>query len=766
MNRLNRNYWLNSLFYAVLALALSWVFDQWLYAILGMPLKTMNAYWLLKLFLALLFVAFGYRLKWSLGLVLILGLSWLLTWLLLPGLAEAGWAILESLILNFRNSLYWAFYQTGLMDLMPVMTPLFIACISILISLLVVFVFSNGWLAIALVSVPLFYFPVIVELTNWMGLFILGLAIALVLLFKPTLGRLRHEVLNIPFILSTTFVVSLLTYSLATWIGPQPFYYPTLNEWLTRDQTFNFFDNLDEPFSLFHAGYYGADRQIGGPVVLNHQPALSIEVHERFGAFYLRGPVYNNFDQNRWLYSMRETRHNFTNLSAVNSKSAYFFTNEQALAFNYRSEDLLSEFIELGVFPQMDRLQMIFHTGRPYFIRSVENADDQTFLFTSYGEIYAQPALGREGYLMAGDFFEAFSSNYFHLQEYPLEKQRPSSQRYKGLLDEYDPALSQLVYGSSKSLLDSVIAIVEHFKTNYTYSLDVATIPFGESFVETFLQERSGYCVYYGSFLTLLLQDMGFNARYVEGYVVPQRSNTSDGRRMVTHSSAHAWTEIYFEDIGWYPLDATPAAHLDYLANYQPPSSPLPTDPSPIETLPEIPTLPDETPTPQPTPTPDIGPTTPVETSSEQPAFSSRTLWGGLLWAALFIAGFERLRSYRRRLDVQYLKNQQTKTTQEMIRWIWQDILNISSIDTNLSAKTLTMSQLFDRIAQRYSINDRFIIIKAKQVLIDAYFGDQDPNSEDFGKYLEFYRYVQRRHQRASHALVYFIRRVLGGPHL
>ncbi len=94
MNRLNRNYWLNSLFYAVLALALSWVFDQWLYAILGMPLKTMNAYWLLKLFLALLFVAFGYRLKWSLGLVLILGLSWLLTWLLLPGLAEAGWAIL------------------------------------------------------------------------------------------------------------------------------------------------------------------------------------------------------------------------------------------------------------------------------------------------------------------------------------------------------------------------------------------------------------------------------------------------------------------------------------------------------------------------------------------------------------------------------------------------------------------------------------------------------------------------------------------------
>lgn len=766
MNPLNRNYWLNSLFYGVLALALSWVFDQWLYTILGMPIDTLNTYWSLKLILALLFVAFGYRLKWSLGLLLIIGLSWLLTWLLLPGLAGAGWSILETFILNFRYSLYWAFYQTGQINLLPAMTPLFIACISIFLALLVVFIFSNGWLAIALVSLPLFYFPVIVELTHWMVPFILGLAIALLLLFKPTLGRLRHEVLNVPFILIITFVVSLLTYSLATWIGPQPFYHPTLNDWLTRDSTFNFFDNLDEPFSLFHAGYYGADRQIGGPVVLNHQPALSIEVHERFGAFYLRGPVYNDFDQNRWLYSMRETRHNFTNLTPVNSTNEDFFTNPQALAFNYRPEDLMSEFIELGVFPQFDRLQMIFHPGRPYFIQEVETSEDQTFLFTHHGEVYAQPALGREGYLMAGDFFEAFSSNYHHLREYPLEKQRPSSQRYKGLLDQYDPVLSQLVYGSSTSLLDSVISIVEHFKTNYTYSLDVATIPFGENFIETFLQERSGYCVYYGSFLTLLLQDMGFNARYVEGYVVPQRSNTSDGRRTVTHSSAHAWTEIYFEEIGWYPLDATPAVHLDYLATYQPPSSPLPNEPSPIETEPEIPTLPDETPQPPPTPTPDNEVPTPVETTPELPSFSSRTLWTGLLWIVLLVGGFERVQSYRRRLNVQYLKNQQTKSSQEMIRWIWQDILNIAAMDTNLSAKTLTMSQLFDRIAQRYRINDRFIIIKAKQVLIDTYFGDQDPNSDDYEKYLEFYRYVQRRHQRASHALVYFIRRVLGGPHL
>jgi hypothetical protein len=44
--------------------------------------------------------------------------------------------------------------------------------------------------------------------------------------------------------------------------------------------------------------------------------------------------------------------------------------------------------------------------------------------------------------------------------------------------------------------------------------------------------------------------------RYVEGYVVPNASD--DGYRYVTNDYAHAWTEVYFEGIGFIPFEATP----------------------------------------------------------------------------------------------------------------------------------------------------------------------------------------------------------------
>ncbi len=79
----------------------------------------------------------------------------------------------------------------------------------------------------------------------------------------------------------------------------------------------------------------------------------------------------------------------------------------------------------------------------------------------------------------------------------------------------------------------------------------------GNVFLEHFLREsRRGYCVHFATALTLLLRMEGIPARYVSGYLVETGSERTVFAR---DRNAHAWTEVYLERYGWYPVEATPA---------------------------------------------------------------------------------------------------------------------------------------------------------------------------------------------------------------
>lgn len=93
--------------------------------------------------------------------------------------------------------------------------------------------------------------------------------------------------------------------------------------------------------------------------------------------------------------------------------------------------------------------------------------------------------------------------------------------------------------------------------------------------VEFFLSESHlGYCKHFASAGALILRQMGVPARYATGYIVKQNSPVSnpDGGYAVTvqDRSAHAWVEIYLDNIGWVPVEMTPG--------YGSSSASLPTD--------------------------------------------------------------------------------------------------------------------------------------------------------------------------------------------
>ncbi|MBO4627744.1 MAG: transglutaminase domain-containing protein [Lachnospiraceae bacterium] len=135
--------------------------------------------------------------------------------------------------------------------------------------------------------------------------------------------------------------------------------------------------------------------------------------------------------------------------------------------------------------------------------------------------------------------------------------------------------------------LTVVHQLIEYFETEFTYTLQPGITPRNKDFVTYFLTEqKKGLCAHFATAATVLLRAKGIPARYVEGYHLQyddalemseiEGENPDDWyqgyngtlqegdslavmKANITDASAHAWTEIYVDGFGWYPLDFTVA---------------------------------------------------------------------------------------------------------------------------------------------------------------------------------------------------------------
>jgi hypothetical protein len=58
--------------------------------------------------------------------------------------------------------------------------------------------------------------------------------------------------------------------------------------------------------------------------------------------------------------------------------------------------------------------------------------------------------------------------------------------------------------------------------------------------------------------MAVMVRATGVPARVALGYTPGTAQD--DGSRLITSDDAHAWVEVYFEDLGWVPFDPTPIA--------------------------------------------------------------------------------------------------------------------------------------------------------------------------------------------------------------
>ncbi|RLV56626.1 transglutaminase domain-containing protein [Aeromicrobium phragmitis] len=145
----------------------------------------------------------------------------------------------------------------------------------------------------------------------------------------------------------------------------------------------------------------------------------------------------------------------------------------------------------------------------------------------------------------------------------------PLTRRYLTLPPDTPPRIAAVARSQTAGLTndyDRIVALQDWMRADFSYS---ESSPVAEGYdgsgvevIERFLlEEQSGYCVHFSSALAVMARSLGIPARIAVGYAPGDPAGrTAEGERIYSTSSdsLHAWTEVYFEGVGWVRFDATP----------------------------------------------------------------------------------------------------------------------------------------------------------------------------------------------------------------
>ncbi|MEV0810192.1 DUF3488 and transglutaminase-like domain-containing protein [Micromonospora sp. NPDC050200] len=142
----------------------------------------------------------------------------------------------------------------------------------------------------------------------------------------------------------------------------------------------------------------------------------------------------------------------------------------------------------------------------------------------------------------------------------PAEHPIAVQQTRRPAVQQVDVLVSRLVEGKQNDY-DKVRAIYDYFsrENGFSYSLSTKGGTSGEEIVD-FLTNKVGYCQQYAAAMAWLVRSAGIPARVAFGFT--NGAGVGGDTYLLTNRNLHAWTEVYFDGMGWVPFDATPAYAL------------------------------------------------------------------------------------------------------------------------------------------------------------------------------------------------------------
>ncbi len=133
-----------------------------------------------------------------------------------------------------------------------------------------------------------------------------------------------------------------------------------------------------------------------------------------------------------------------------------------------------------------------------------------------------------------------------------------------------EPLLNEMFWKNYRTENDGVYSAVDHIRSvlgrQTIYTCDAAQLAHGPNALVKFLKgEQGGNAVLYATAAVEALRAKGIPARYVEGYYVSESDiqASANGTVSLSGQNSHAWAEVYFDGVGWLPVDVTPGYYYD-----------------------------------------------------------------------------------------------------------------------------------------------------------------------------------------------------------
>lgn len=124
--------------------------------------------------------------------------------------------------------------------------------------------------------------------------------------------------------------------------------------------------------------------------------------------------------------------------------------------------------------------------------------------------------------------------------------------------------LAQSVTAGATTSYETAIALQDWFRSEFTYSLEVQA-GHSNTAIEGFLRDRVGYCEQFAGSYAAMMRTLDIPARVAVGFTP---GNFNGQRFSVLGKNAHAWPEVWFDDLGWVPFEPTPGRGAPGSENY------------------------------------------------------------------------------------------------------------------------------------------------------------------------------------------------------
>ncbi len=111
------------------------------------------------------------------------------------------------------------------------------------------------------------------------------------------------------------------------------------------------------------------------------------------------------------------------------------------------------------------------------------------------------------------------------------------------------------VTAGATSTYEAARLLQDWMRSEFRYSLEIQE-GHGNNAIESFLRNRVGYCEQFAGTYAAMLRSIDIPARVAVGFT--QGVDDGAGTYSVLGRNAHAWPEVWFDDIGWVPFEPTP----------------------------------------------------------------------------------------------------------------------------------------------------------------------------------------------------------------